>query len=112
MLIALDAMGGDLAPDEVVRGALLAADRLESQVALCGREDRIRALIDGHPGADRMLVRSATEVVEMEDSPRVALRGKPDSRLPAPLRWCSTVRPRRASPPVTAVGSWRCATPG
>jgi len=81
MLIALDAMGGDLAPDEVVRGALLAADRLESQVALCGREDRIRALIDGHPGADRMLVRSATEVVEMEDSPRVALRGKPDSSV-------------------------------
>lgn len=81
MLIALDAMGGDLAPEEIVRGALMAADQLESQVALCGQEDKLRALIAGHPRADRMVIRPASEIVEMHDSPRTALRGKPDSSV-------------------------------
>lgn len=82
MIIALDAMGGDLAPDEIVKGAILAAGVLtEAKVALVGREDDLSRLLQDAPAGDRLFIRPASEVVEMEDSPRVALRGKPDSSV-------------------------------
>ncbi len=83
MIIALDAMGGDCAPEEVVKGAILATRELDSgtQVALVGSEEPIRALIAATKAASHLIVRPASEVVEMEDSPRVALRGKPDSSV-------------------------------
>jgi len=83
MKIALDAMGGDLAPDETVKGALLAADEVgpDTQIILVGPPDRLGTLLAGSPHDDKLLIHPATEVVEMEDSPRVALRGKPDSSL-------------------------------
>lgn len=81
MIIALDAMGGDDAPEQIVRGAMLAARELEAQVALVGRPEEIHAVLGSHYRRDKLIVRPATEVVEMEDVPRVALRGKPDSSM-------------------------------
>jgi glycerol-3-phosphate acyltransferase PlsX len=81
MIIALDAMGGDDAPQQVVRGAVLAAPDLEAQVALVGDEPQIRALLGDADHGGKIIVRHASEVVGMEDSPRVALRGKPDSSV-------------------------------
>jgi phosphate acyltransferase len=81
MIIALDAMGGDHAPEQIVRGAMLAAGELDAQVALVGRPQEIEAVLGQHYRRDKLLIRPASEVVEMEDSPRLALRGKPDSSV-------------------------------
>lgn len=66
MIIALDAMGGDHAPEQVVRGAMLAARELEAQVALVGQPDEIEAVLGPHYRRDKLLIRPASEVVEME----------------------------------------------
>ncbi|MCE5216656.1 phosphate acyltransferase PlsX [bacterium] len=81
MIIALDAMGGDFAPEEIVKGAILAQDELEAQIALVGSQERIAPILEQAHASDRLFIRHASEVVEMEDSPRVALRSKPDSSV-------------------------------
>lgn len=81
MIIALDAMGGDDAPEQVVKGAVLAAPDLEAQVALVGDEAQIRSLLGDGDHGGKLIIRHATEVIGMEDSPRLALRGKPDSSV-------------------------------
>ena len=45
--IAVDAMGGDRAPEEIVAGALLAARECDAQIILTGDEARIRPLLSG-----------------------------------------------------------------
>lgn len=81
MIIALDAMGGDFAPDQAVRGAVLAARELQGQTALVGAQDQIEEILAKVGARGRCMVRHAGEVVGMEDSPRSALRGKPDSSV-------------------------------
>lgn len=81
MIIALDAMGGDFAPEQIVEGAVLASKKLEAQVALVGVQKQIEEALGGAASDDRLFIRGATEVVGMEDTPRVALRGKPDSSV-------------------------------
>jgi len=83
MRIALDAMGGDHAPDSTVAGALAAADA-DFEIILVGDEGIISeqiadAKVGGLP--PNCTIRHATEVVEMEDSPAAALRRKRDSSL-------------------------------
>ena len=91
--IALDAMGGDLAPAAPAAGALLALAELpgDTTIQLVGREDVIRAELakaGGVPaGAEaRIEVVHASEVVEMTDKPSVAVRGKKDSSMVVGLR--------------------------
>jgi phosphate acyltransferase len=71
--IAVDAMGGDHAPDEIVAGALLAAQELDVEVFLVGDEVRVRSLLRG-PGADRVRVVHAPEAIAMDLSPSSAVR--------------------------------------
>jgi glycerol-3-phosphate acyltransferase PlsX len=71
--IAVDAMGGDHAPDEIVAGALLAAAEFDATVLLIGDEARVRPLLHG-PGADRVTVIHAPESVAMDLAPSVAVR--------------------------------------
>ena len=84
MRIAVDAMGGDFAPREVVAGALDAARRLEGlrSLILVGREDAIRAEIPaGVRLPENVHIAPASEVVGMEESPAVAIRRKRDSSI-------------------------------
>jgi glycerol-3-phosphate acyltransferase PlsX len=82
MKIAVDAMGGDHAPREVVRGAVLASREFDLPIILIGREERIREeLRRAGAGADELEVRNAGEVVEMGDSPGAAIRKKRDSSI-------------------------------
>jgi glycerol-3-phosphate acyltransferase PlsX len=90
--IAVDAMGGDRAPAEIVEGARLARDEDGIDVLLVGRPD---ALGDTH-GLD---VLAASEVVEMGDDAGVAVRRKKDSSL---VRCAEAVREVRASAMVSA----------
>ena len=80
MKIAVDAMGGDHAPGEVVRGAVQAYREFHLPIVLVGREERIREELR-RAGAEEMEIHNATEVVEMHDGPGVAVRKKKDSSI-------------------------------
>jgi len=81
--VAIDAMGGDAAPGEVVKGAVLAAEGVEvAELILVGDEGRIREGMEreGYRG-DKVRTLHAGEVVEMGESPVEAIKRKPDSSL-------------------------------
>jgi phosphate acyltransferase len=81
--IALDAMGGDRAPAEVVAGAVEAsAEGIET--ILVGDEPRLKAELAGL-GADLRIVH-ARDVVAMDDDPARAIREKPDSSISVAAR--------------------------
>ena len=81
--IALDAMGGDNAPEEIVKGAIMALESSpEIKLFLCGREDDIRAELSKYSyDADRIEVVHASEVIGMDETPVMAVRSKKDSSL-------------------------------
>ena len=74
--IAVDAMGGDRGPDEIVAGALEA------------REDGIEPVLFGGPGLDPkgLELRETSGVIEMHEKPAEAVRSKPESSLVAAVR--------------------------
>ena len=78
--IAVDAMGGDRAPEEVVAGALLAVEAFGANIVLVGDEARIRPLLHG-PTGDRVAVVHAPEAVPMEQHASQALRGSERTSL-------------------------------
>jgi glycerol-3-phosphate acyltransferase PlsX len=85
--IALDAMGGDLAPREPVRAAAEISRTTTIDVALFGRPDAIArelAQVDHEPR--RIHVCAAPEVIAMDDKPRDAVRDKPDASLCVAMR--------------------------
>ena len=95
--IALDAMGGDFAPQATVAGALSALAELDPAhtIQLVGRGDVIQQQLDsllagefsGLVGArDRLELVEAPDVIEMTDRPSVAIRGKPNSSMVVGLR--------------------------
>jgi glycerol-3-phosphate acyltransferase PlsX len=72
--IAIDAMGGDHAPEEIVAGALLAAQEYQNvQLTLVGDEARVRPLLRGK-GADSISLLHAPEAVPMDQHASQALR--------------------------------------
>ena len=84
MKIIVDAMGGDNAPLEIVKGSLRASRELDLDIVLTGREEEIlRCLRElGCSGApERVSIVNATEVIEMDDEPSMAYRRKPDSSM-------------------------------
>jgi phosphate acyltransferase len=95
--IALDAMGGDFAPQATVAGALLALAELDPahSIQLVGStavvEEQLRALLDGELSVhaaqrDRLSIVEAPDVIEMTDKPSAAVRGKPNSSMAVGLR--------------------------
>lgn len=88
MRIIVDAMGGDNAPDEIVKGAVEAAREFGVNVILTGKEEEIRrCLKDLGQGAasPHISVVNATEVVTMDDDPSTATRRKKDSSMTVAL---------------------------
>ena len=84
MRIAVDAMGGDFAPAEIVAGAVEAARGLESLTTLylVGQEDAIRRELLKHGKIpDKIVVRHASETVGMEETPALAIRKKKDNSI-------------------------------
>lgn len=77
-LIAVDAMGGDFAPHEIVEGAILAAQQ-GVRIVLIGDETQITPLLDGR-GVD-ISIRHSSEVITMDDVPARALREKKDASV-------------------------------
>ena len=87
MKILLDAMGGDNAPDANIKGAVQAINKVKAEVVLIGKEDVIRSKVKEFYGkeleeiSDRLKVKNASETIEMEDQPTVAIRHKKDSSM-------------------------------
>ena len=81
--IAVDAMGGDAAPAQVVDGALDAIRGADLGVVLVGPAARLDAELRRHPAIDRGRVRliDAPEVVTMDEPPSAALRRKPGASI-------------------------------
>jgi phosphate acyltransferase len=77
--IAVDAMGGDRAPEAVVEGALLAARELSVEIVLVGQKESVQRELSRHGGASKIEISPAAEVVAMHESPSVALRKKDSS---------------------------------
>ena len=85
MRIALDAMGGDFAPREIVRGGVEAAAKLKgvTSVVLVGVEAAIQEELQRWGGrvGDRIRIVHASENVGMDESPAVAVRRKKDASI-------------------------------
>lgn len=80
--IALDAMGGDHAPAEVVKGAVLAAAEYAVEIILVGQEDVVRRELAAAGGTPRNIsVFDAREIVTMEDTALAPLRRKRNSSV-------------------------------
>lgn len=88
MKIILDAMGGDYAPLEVVKGAALAAGQYpQAQLVLTGNEEAIRsAAKEADATLDGVQIVHAEEVITMEDDPMSILKSKKNSSMGTGLR--------------------------
>jgi glycerol-3-phosphate acyltransferase PlsX len=90
-IIALDAMGGDNAPAEIVAGAVRAARELGLRVALVGRGEEITACLAKHgPTPPTISVVPAAEVIGMDEQPAQAARHKRDSSIAVGMRLVKT----------------------
>ena len=75
-------MGGDNAPQAVIEGAALAVRELDCTVILVGDREVIEPLLAKHSYPDeKIIIKHASEVVGMHESPSVAVRRKRDSSL-------------------------------
>ena len=85
MRIALDAMGGDNAPQATVEGAYLYQKESQNRnsVILVGNEDLIKAECAKHSdcGKQNISFKNATQFIEMNESPTDALKKKQDSSM-------------------------------
>lgn len=84
MKIAVDAMGGDYAPEEVVLGAIEAVKAYKKyDVVLVGDAKEIRKVMTeyGTTESDRLSIVHAGEVIEMDEHPAQAIRKKKDASI-------------------------------
>lgn len=79
--IAIDAMGGDHAPDEVVAGALRAQEELGVDILLVGDPEQVSASVKTHSPSASVEVVPSEGVIEMHEEPLIALRRKPKSSI-------------------------------
>lgn len=88
MVILFDAMGGDNAPDANIKGAVNVINKIEAEVILIGNKNIINSRVKELYGKDRiedissrLSIYHTTEVIEMDDTPTHAIKGKKDSSM-------------------------------
>ncbi len=88
MVILLDAMGGDNAPDATIKGAVKAIKDIKAEVCLIGNEEVINAKIKEFYGkkdikeiSERLSIHHTSETIEMCDIPTQAIKHKKDSSM-------------------------------
>lgn len=85
MRIAVDAMGGDFAPEAIVEGVLMAAADVSEQVTivLIGKQTTIQALVKKHgtESVANVELVNADDVIDMSEHPTKALSQKPNSSI-------------------------------
>jgi len=85
MRIAVDAMGGDNAPEQVLRGATQAANEMGIDIAIVGLPGSVQPLLEKHP---RLVLVPCTQVIGMDEHPAQAVRSKPDSSMSVCAHLC------------------------
>lgn len=89
MRIIIDAMGGDNAPAEIVKGAVEAVREFGISITLVGRENNIKSCLEAEEAlelSDKIQIVNAEETVSMEDDPTTVLRSKKNSSMSVALR--------------------------
>lgn len=88
VVIALDAMGGDYAPEQTVKGAIEAVNSSdEIRVILVGKQDMITKELEKYEYAKEDIeVVHASEIIDMGDVPTIAIKDKKDSSLVVAMR--------------------------
>ena len=88
MIILVDAMGGDNAPDAVIKGAIKAVNEVNSEIMLIGDKDIINSRVKELFGKEKLedlsskfSIYHTTEVINMEDKPTDAIKHKKDSSM-------------------------------
>ncbi len=84
MRIAVDAMGGDHAPAQIVRGAIEAVRKYDNcEIVLVGDQDKIKAELEASGVKDepRLIIQHASQTIEMGEHPVEAIRHKKDASL-------------------------------
>ena len=84
MRLIIDAMGGDNAPEEIVKGAVTAQKELGVDVTLVGRKEQVIGCLKALD-CTTIQVADASEVITMEDDPSTATRRKKDSSMAVAL---------------------------
>lgn len=87
MRLLIDGMGGDNAPADIVKGAVKAAKEIDDTVLIIGKEDMISECLDkeGWKG-DNIEIIDASEIIENDESPAMAVRKKKDSSISKGMR--------------------------
>ena len=84
MKIIVDAMGGDNAPFEIVKGAVMALEKYDCEIILCGKTEEIYRSLE-KLGVEKLPngleIAYASDVVEMEDNPSTVIKTRPDSSM-------------------------------
>src|SRR4030042_1899848 len=81
MLIAVDAMGGDYAPREVIKGAIEAAREFPIDIALVGNKPVLEMLLRRSSKKLNLSIIEASQVVEQDEDPVQGVQSKPDSTI-------------------------------
>lgn len=90
--IAVDAMGGDLAPASAIEGAIAAiAENPDISIMLVGNVDKISGILDSHSyDKNRIQIIHAATIIENDDSPTIAIKTKKDSSIVVGLNLVKT----------------------
>ena len=88
MIILLDAMGGDNAPEATIKGAIKAIKEIDSEIILIGNENiinkKIKELYNKENISEisnKIKIHNTTETIDMEDIPTLAIKHKKDSSM-------------------------------
>ncbi len=111
MRIAIDVMGGDHAPDAILKGCFMALPEFGPQdtMVLVGPRRVIEETLEERGLRDtRIEIEEANDVIAMDDSPAKAVRGKPDSSIVKMAQIGSKSHPRRCDVVLSAGNTGAC----
>ena len=97
--IAIDAMGGDNAPDEIVSGAVRAQAELDVDVVLVGDPQQVETALKHHTQASEIEIVPSEGTIEMDEEPLTGLRRKPKASINVAM---DLVKQKRADAVVSA----------
>jgi glycerol-3-phosphate acyltransferase PlsX len=97
--IAIDALGGDNAPEEIVIGAIRASEELDAEIILVGDRRAIEDCLKKHGQSGKLEIVDGDGVVEMHEEPLVGIRRKPKASINVAM---SLVKEGRADAVVSA----------
>ncbi len=82
MNIVIDAMGGDNAPEEIIKGCVEAAKHIDAEITLVGNEEVIKEYLKkfAYTGSN-ITIHNASEVITNDDTPTKAIKSKKDSSM-------------------------------